>query len=187
MSRRPSPILVGLILLSLVVTGMSMAPASGLSRVGAADAATLLGPALAARLEEKAGFSGAPSVPGVLSPKAAKALAAYSLPASGKESPDFWSGGDPDALAASLVASMRPEEVLGQVFLLGFPGTVPPPLILDWIEKRGIGGVKIFGWNAEDTTKLAMAIDEIQSASLRAGTGSPSSSPPTRKAASSAT
>jgi len=169
MSRRPSPILVGLILLSLVVTGMSMAPASGLSTAGAADVTTLLGPALAARMEEKAVTPGESVSSGVLSSKAAKALAAYSIPASGNESPDFWSRGDPDALAAALVASMRPEEVLGQVFLLGYPGTVPTPLIFDWIEKRGLGGVKIFGWNAEDTTKLAIAIDELQSAALRSG------------------
>ncbi|MDA8412152.1 MAG: glycoside hydrolase family 3 protein [Treponema sp.] len=150
MRRSPSPILVGLLLLSLVVTGMSMAPASGLAKPPSLDTATLLGPALAAKIDaEKAPVGGSEK--------------------GGASKPDFWSGGDPDRLAAALVASMRPEEVLGQVFLLGYPGTLPPALILDWIEKRGIGGVKIFGWNAEDTHKLAVAIEELQSAALSSG------------------
>jgi len=159
MRRRPSALLIGLVVFALIVSGMSMAPSSTIRGAGEAAATTLLGPALAAR-RASAGVE-------------TKAEAVSARPLSGGEilgaSLDFWSGGAPAKLAASLVASMSPQEVLGQVFLLGYPGTVPPPLLFEWIEKRGLGGVKIFGWNGEDTTKLASAIADMQSAALASG------------------
>ncbi|HUX38994.1 MAG TPA: glycoside hydrolase family 3 N-terminal domain-containing protein [Rectinemataceae bacterium] len=185
MSRRPSPILLALLLLALVVTGMSLAPGSALEETRQLEASTLLGPVLASRIardpgsaelasaafEVSASGKGAggaalvaqASMQGV-GAKAQPAPTATARP--GSSALDFWSRGDPGQLASSLVASMSPEEVIGQVFLLGYPGTVPPPLIYEWIKKRGIGGVKIFGWNTEDTAKLAAAITDLQTAAL---------------------
>jgi len=60
---------------------------------------------------------------------------------------EFGSPGDPETLAASLVAELSDREALAQTFMLGWVGADPSPLILDWIKARGIGGVKIFGWN----------------------------------------
>jgi beta-N-acetylhexosaminidase len=75
--------------------------------------------------------------------------------------------------AAKLLDEMSDEEVLGQLFMMTYPGDSPPELLFDWIEKRGLGGVKIFGWNAEDTDKLGAAIAAIQSRALASGKGIP--------------
>lgn len=61
---------------------------------------------------------------------------------------------------------MTDEEILSQVLMVGYSGISPPPSLLRWVEARGIGGVKIFGWNAEDTTALAAAIATIQKKAL---------------------
>jgi beta-N-acetylhexosaminidase len=86
---------------------------------------------------------------------------------------DFWAPGDAAAQAESLLASMSDEEVLGQLFMMAYPGDTPPELLYQWIEKRGLGGVKIFGWNAEDTGKLAASIAGLQKASLSSGASIP--------------
>ncbi|MDR1985785.1 MAG: glycoside hydrolase family 3 protein [Treponema sp.] len=68
--------------------------------------------------------------------------------------------------AAALVERMSDEQALAQTFMLGWVGAVPSPLILDWIRDRHIGGVKIFGWNTEDTTKLAETVGVLQAEAL---------------------
>ena len=56
----------------------------------------------------------------------------------------------------------------------GLPGRRRPgPLLYDWIEKRALGGVKIFGWNAEDSDKVAKAVAGIQGIALGSGLGIP--------------
>ncbi|MEW6548951.1 MAG: glycoside hydrolase family 3 N-terminal domain-containing protein [Spirochaetota bacterium] len=50
--------------------------------------------------------------------------------------------------------------------MVGYPGTSPGAELGRWIEARGIGGVKIFGWNAQDTQILASTIKTLQEASL---------------------
>jgi beta-N-acetylhexosaminidase len=91
---------------------------------------------------------------------------------------DFW--GEPDlsafpallqkhwteTAAAAWIESMADEEILSQLLMVGYAGTSPPPSLMRWVEARGIGGVKIFGWNAEDTTALAVAIRTIQKKAL---------------------
>lgn len=61
---------------------------------------------------------------------------------------------------------MTDEEILSQVLMVGYAGLVPSASLLRWVETWGIGGVKIFGWNAEDTTALADAIAVIQKRAL---------------------
>lgn len=61
---------------------------------------------------------------------------------------------------------MSDEEVLSQVLMLGFAGREPPESLLRWVETRGLGGVKIFGWNAEDTEALAEAVAKLQKSAL---------------------
>jgi beta-N-acetylhexosaminidase len=68
---------------------------------------------------------------------------------------------------------MSDEEALAQTFMLGWVGVEPSPLILDWIRDRHIGGVKIFGWNTADTTKLAGTVGDLQRASLEGKYGLP--------------
>jgi beta-N-acetylhexosaminidase len=72
----------------------------------------------------------------------------------------------PEELAVTIENAMNDEQALAQIFMLGWVGAEPSPLIMDWIKQRGIGGVKIFGWNTEDTLRLARTIGVLQEASL---------------------
>ena len=80
---------------------------------------------------------------------------------------NFFDQGAPAELAAALETAMTDEQVLAQVFMLGWVGEEPSPLIMEWVRQRGIGSVKIFGWNTSDTQKLARSVGELQQASLR--------------------
>ena len=71
------------------------------------------------------------------------------------------------------MARMSDEEVVGQVFMMAYPGDEPTPLLFRWVRERGLGGVKIFGWNAENSDKLAAAIAQIQKAALATPEGIP--------------
>ncbi|HET7838627.1 MAG TPA: glycoside hydrolase family 3 N-terminal domain-containing protein, partial [Rectinemataceae bacterium] len=102
-------------------------------------------------------------------------VAASSLLLGGAAAPshDFWAAGKDEALASSLLERMGDVEVLGQLLMLAYPGSDPPPLLFDWIEARGLGGVKIFGWNAEDTDRLAVSVAALQRRALSSGEGIP--------------
>ncbi len=76
----------------------------------------------------------------------------------------FWDNTPPNVLAQQLVRAMTDEQLAAQVFLLGYPGVTPPPVYLSRIETYGLGGVKIFGWNAPDTQTVAQAVDLVQKA-----------------------
>ncbi len=98
--------------------------------------------------------SGAITVnPGVSAQTPAQAKAAL-----GKNG--FWGlAGVPEAEAVELLfAAMSQEERLGQLFMLAYQGTMPGDVLLGWLRTRGLGGVKIFGWNAEDTDVVAAAV-----------------------------
>lgn len=96
----------------------------------------------------------------------------------GGEEPDassFWklAGVEEVDAVEALMARMMPEERLGQLFMLSYSGEEPTPLLYSWIRRRGLGGVKIFGWNAEDTNKVAVAIRDIQVAAQSGPLGIP--------------
>lgn len=93
-------------------------------------------------------------------------VAASPLAALNPQDLDFNSPGTPETLADALLERMTDEEALAQTFMLGWVGADPSPLILEWIQKRHIGGVKIFGWNTEDTDKLVKAVGSLQKAAL---------------------
>ena len=78
----------------------------------------------------------------------------------------FNDAGSPSQLAAEIESAMTDEQALAQVFMLGWVGAEPSPLIMDWIRQRNIGGVKIFGWNTADTQRLARTVGELQAVSL---------------------
>jgi len=79
----------------------------------------------------------------------------------------FNDSGAPEELAAAIEQAMTDDQALAQVFMLGWVGAEPSPLIMDWIRDRNIGGVKIFGWNTEDTLRLARTVGVLQEASLK--------------------
>ncbi|TFG59017.1 MAG: hypothetical protein E4H36_14570, partial [Spirochaetales bacterium] len=74
----------------------------------------------------------------------------------------FWKNEDPAVLAGELLESMTDEELVGQVLMLGYSGTVPSKAILDWIRDKYIGGVKIFGWNADNIPDMVAGINAMQ-------------------------
>jgi len=76
--------------------------------------------------------------------------------------PDFFSDKDISPLAAELAGDMDDTELLGQLFLLGYFGRHPSPEILEWIRDKKIGGIKIFGWNAENLQELGESIARMQ-------------------------
>ena len=76
-------------------------------------------------------------------------------------------------LAYRLTEQMSDEQALAQTFMLGWVGAEPSPLIMDWIRRRNIGGVKIFGWNTGDTRKLAETVGELQKNALATEFGIP--------------
>jgi beta-N-acetylhexosaminidase len=75
--------------------------------------------------------------------------------------------------ATAIVDRMSDEEVLGQILMMSYPGDAPDAQLFEWIGKRALGGVKIFGWNAEDSTKVARAVAAIQGAALGSRLGIP--------------
>ncbi|MDR2923735.1 MAG: glycoside hydrolase family 3 protein [Treponema sp.] len=79
----------------------------------------------------------------------------------------FFDDGTPEELAAAMEKAMSDDDALAQVFMLGWVGAEPSPLIMDWIHDRNIGGVKIFGWNTGDTLRLARTVGALQEASLK--------------------
>ncbi|MGA2974786.1 MAG: glycoside hydrolase family 3 protein [Spirochaetia bacterium] len=79
----------------------------------------------------------------------------------------FKDPGDPVTLAGRLADSMTDEELLGQVFFLGWQGVGPSQDILRWIGARGIGGVKIFPRNVSDLPSLARDIASMQKLASR--------------------
>ncbi|MDR2160313.1 MAG: glycoside hydrolase family 3 protein [Treponema sp.] len=86
---------------------------------------------------------------------------------------NFNDPGGPEELAAAMVEAMSDEEALAQTFMLGWVGAEPSPLIMDWIRNRGIGGIKIFGWNTGDTRRLAETVGSLQKVSLAGVRGIP--------------
>ncbi len=78
----------------------------------------------------------------------------------------FWnlSGVEEGRAVEALLARMSPEARLGQLFMLSYSGEEPTPLLYAWIRGHGLGGVKIFGWNADDTAKVAASIQAIHQA-----------------------
>lgn len=101
------------------------------------------------------------------------ALFAQTPSAFAAEAPTFATAGDPERVADELLAAMDDEETLAQTLMFGWVGADPSPLILEWVKKRRIGGVKIFGWNTDDTSRLASAVGALQSAAVASERGIP--------------
>ncbi|MDR1625119.1 MAG: glycoside hydrolase family 3 protein [Spirochaetia bacterium] len=79
-----------------------------------------------------------------------------------QELPLFWKDAPDGQIAGELLAAMSGEEILGQVFLVGYQSERPTPQLMAWLRQRNIGGVKIFGWNAENLSTLADSVALMQ-------------------------
>lgn len=100
---------------------------------------------------------------------AALALVVAGGPVYASEGADFNTEGDPSEVAARILGAMGDEEIVAQTLMFGWVGADPSPLIMEWVRKRHIGGVKIFGWNTDDTLRLASAVGSLQSAAVSSG------------------
>jgi len=80
---------------------------------------------------------------------------------------DFNSDIPSDQLVEKLLDDMTSEELLGQVMMLGYMGETASPVIMDWITEKKIGGIKVFGWNANDLAVLAETIGAMQEGALQ--------------------
>jgi beta-N-acetylhexosaminidase len=95
------------------------------------------------------------------------------LPLLGASALGFKDPGDPAALADRITTAMTDEELLGQVFFLGWQGVGPSPDILRWIGTRGIGGIKIFPRNVSDLQSLSRDVAGMQQLASRNRFGIP--------------
>lgn len=75
---------------------------------------------------------------------------------------DFWSEYPNEELSEFLISKMTDEELLAQILMFGWAGEEPSYLLNQWISRRGLGSVKVFGWNTDDTDKVAKSIKEVQ-------------------------
>ena len=75
---------------------------------------------------------------------------------------DFWSQYPADVLADALVERMDDEELLSQVLMFGWTGSTPTELLIRWVRDRGLGSVKIFGWNTDDINMVSKSVKLLQ-------------------------
>lgn len=76
-------------------------------------------------------------------------------------------------LAERITDAMTNEELLAQTLMYGWAGLDPSPLVTDWVAERGLGSIKIFGWNTDDTAKVASSVSLLQKKALEGRFGIP--------------
>ncbi len=80
---------------------------------------------------------------------------------------DFWSDYASDGLSRAITDRMTDEELLAQVFMFGWAGAEPSSLLKSWVTQRGLGTVKVFGWNTDDIHSVARSVKILQEESLK--------------------
>ncbi|MBO4387741.1 MAG: glycoside hydrolase family 3 protein [Treponema sp.] len=75
---------------------------------------------------------------------------------------DFWTKADNDVLAQALVNRMDNAELLSQILMFGWAGAEPNALLHQWVTQRGLGSVKVFGWNTDNIHQVARVIKMLQ-------------------------
>ncbi len=90
---------------------------------------------------------------------------AGSSPAERNESSSFTTFSAEEEKYSAIAEKMGPSQLAGQVMMIGYTGNEPSPEVISWIKNKSIGGIKIFGWNADNLYTLSRSIKEMQSAS----------------------
>ena len=80
---------------------------------------------------------------------------------------NFWSDYPNEELADALVARMSDEELYSQILMFGWAGAEPSELLNEWVLSRGLGSVKVFGWNTDNTTLVARSVKALQEKAQR--------------------
>jgi beta-N-acetylhexosaminidase len=105
-----------------------------------------------------------------MEPRILRVIAAavlLAVTASGAGALGFFDPGPVAALASGIANAMTDDELLGQVFFLGYQGVGPSPEIRRWIADHHIGGVKLFPRNVSDLTSLAGDVNLMQALAAR--------------------
>lgn len=79
---------------------------------------------------------------------------------------NFYDDIEDDELVREIISTMTNEEKIGQVLMLGYMGDQPSDEIMKWVHDRKIGGVKIFGWNANNLGNLTNTIKTMQQGAI---------------------
>lgn len=87
--------------------------------------------------------------------------------------PNFWDDRPSDELALAIIDAMTDEELFAQTLMFGWAGLDPSPLVIDWVQERSLGSIKIFGWNTDNTQKVAESISLLQKKSAQNRFGIP--------------
>jgi len=74
----------------------------------------------------------------------------------------FWDNKPNDQLAREIVSQMTPTELYSQILMFGWAGAEPEQILYDWVS-RGLGSVKVFGWNTDNIYLVAKSINKLQS------------------------
>ena len=85
----------------------------------------------------------------------------------------FWQELPHEQVIENLIGTMSDEELISQIFLAGWKSEHAEGPIMDWISRRNIGGVKIFGWNGKNLQNLSVALSQMQAAALSGPQGIP--------------
>ena len=77
------------------------------------------------------------------------------------ESLTFWSDLPNEQLAREITDKMTDVELYSQILMFGWAGAEPPELLYQWIS-RGLGSVKVFGWNTDNIKLVAKSVSSLQ-------------------------
>ena len=80
---------------------------------------------------------------------------------------NFWSDYPNEELADALVSRMSDEELYSQILMFGWAGSEPSELLNEWVLSRGLGSVKVFGWNTDNTRLVARSVKALQEKARR--------------------
>ena len=97
-----------------------------------------------------------------IAPFALAILLAFPKTAAAQGDINFWSDYPNEELADALVSRMSDEELYAQILMFGWAGAEPSDLLNEWVSSRGLGSVKVFGWNTDNTTLVARSVKSLQ-------------------------
>ena len=96
--------------------------------------------------------------------KLSAALFLFSSVISAANAVTFWDDMPNEQLAQAIVDEMTDTELYSQILMFGWAGAEPDKLLYDWVE-RGLGNVKVFGWNTNDIHLVAKSVSSLQKSS----------------------
>lgn len=76
----------------------------------------------------------------------------------------FWDNVPNDVLAKEITDKMTDSELYSQILMFGWAGAEPSELLYQWVD-RGLGSVKVFGWNTDDIHQVARSVTALQKSS----------------------